>query len=117
MIVVITLALNATIGLSTLAYCLVSEIKPEQVLLTAFISIITGVIGWIGGMLVKSSPTSTTMMATVPTMPPNGAPTEVKVVNQPKDPVPTEESNKNLATEPVKPRISQSTQLRPTTPL
>ncbi len=98
MIVVITLALNATIGISTLAYCLVNKIDPNQVLLTSFIASITGILGIIGGMLVKTSPTATTTTPPSPSPPPNGV-TPVQVVNEPTDPVPTKEENKSLAPE------------------
>lgn len=84
MIVVITLALNATIGLSTLAYCLVFKIEPNQVLLTAYLSIVTGLLGLIGGMLTKTSPTETTKATA-------GVPAKVTVVNPTSDPVPTTE--------------------------
>ena len=94
MIVVITLALNATVGLSTLAYCLVFKIEPNQVLLTAYLSIVTGLLGLIGGMLTKTSPTEATKVAPIPPVPPNGGPTEVKVVSTPTDPVHTEEAPK-----------------------
>ena len=57
-VVVTTLAFNATIGLIALAYCLVFKVAPDQVLLTAFISIITGLLGVIGGMLTKTSPSA-----------------------------------------------------------
>ncbi len=93
MIVVITLALNATVGLSTLAYCLVMRIEPNQVLLTAYLSIVTGLLGLIGGMLSKTSPTETTKVATIP---PTG-PTNVNVVNPPDAPVPVKE---NLVADP-----------------
>jgi hypothetical protein len=92
MLVVITLALNATVGLSTLAYCLVMKIEPNQVLLTAYLSIVTGLLGLIGGMLTKTSPTETTKS------PPHndgitaGGPTaKVEVVNTTAAPVQTEE--------------------------
>jgi hypothetical protein len=89
MIVVITLALNATVGLSTLAYCLVFKIEPNQVLLTAYLSIVTGLLGLIGGMLTKTSPTETTKLAPITPTPKPDSPTPVQVVNQPTDPVPT----------------------------
>jgi hypothetical protein len=95
MIVVITLALNATVGLSTLAYCLVFKIEPNQVLLTAYLSIVTGLLGLIGGMLTKTSPTETTKVP--PPVPPTngitvgGPPAKVEVVNTPAAPVQTEE--------------------------
>ena len=90
MIVVTTLSVNATIGLSALGYCVVFGIKPDQVLLTAYISIITGLLGIIGGMLTKTSPTETTKAIIPPLFPPT-APTPVQVVNEPADPVPTKE--------------------------
>ncbi len=101
MIVVITLALNATVGLTTLAYCLLTKVEPNQVLLTAYLSIITGLLGVIGGMLSKTSPTETTKVATVipPPIHPT-TPTQVQVMNEPNAPVPTVETDKNLATPP-----------------
>ncbi len=78
-VVVTTLAFNATLGLTALAYCLVFKVAPDQVLLTAFISIITGLLGVIGGMLTKTSPTQATA----------AIPSQVHVTNQPGDPVPT----------------------------
>lgn len=91
MIVVITLALNATLGISTLAYCLVMKIEPNQVLLTTFLSIVTGLLGLIGGMLTKTSPTEATKVAPITTAPTPESPTPVQVVNQPTEPVPTED--------------------------
>lgn len=96
-VIVLTLALNATVGLSTLAYCLVMKIEPNQVLLTAFISIITGLLGIIGGMLTKTSPTETTK--SFPEIPTNGITlggpaTQVEVVNEPDNPVPTVDAPK-----------------------
>ncbi len=78
-----TLAINATIGFSTLAYCLIGKIQPDAVLLTAFISMVTGVTGVIGGMLSKTAPTETTKSAAI------AIPSQVHVTNQPGDPVPT----------------------------
>ncbi len=89
MIVVITLAFNATVGLSCLAYCLVFKIEPNQVLLTAYLSIVTGLLGLIGGMLTKTSPTETTKLSAIP----RTAVTPVEVVNQPSAPVPTAETS------------------------
>ncbi len=101
-IVILTLALNATIGLSTLAYCLIAKIEPNQVLLTAFISIITGLLGIIGGMLSKTSPTEATKQTPTetvrqpphPPVPSGDAPTQVTVMNTPDAPVPTTEEPK-----------------------
>ena len=85
-VVVTTLAFNATIGLIALAYCLVFKVAPDQVLLTAFISIITGLLGVIGGMLTKTSPTQATAAVTIPS--------QVHVTNKPGDPVPTTQEAK-----------------------
>ncbi len=88
-IVVTTLAANATVGLCALSYCLVFKIQPDQVLLTAFVSITTGLLGVLGGMLTKTSPTQTTAQAI-----PVPIPSQVHVTNQPGDPVPTKETPK-----------------------
>jgi hypothetical protein len=86
-VVVTTLAFNATLGLTALAYCLIFKVAPDQVLLTAFISIITGLLGVIGGMLTKTSPTQTTGQPI-----PIPIPSQVHVTNRPDDPVPTTET-------------------------
>lgn len=97
-LVVLTLAINATIGLCALEYCLVTKIQPDQVLLTAFISIITGLLGVLGGMLVKTSPTESIKQPLPnppsPSPPPISSdnPLPVKVENQLADPVPTVEA-------------------------
>jgi hypothetical protein len=85
-VVVTTLAFNATLGLTALAYCLIFKVAPDQVLLTAFISIITGLLGVIGGMLTKTSPTQATGQIPFP------IPSQVHVTNRPDDPVPTTEA-------------------------
>jgi len=83
-IIVLGLLINATIGFGSLAYCLVFRIEPNQILLTAFISIETGLLGLVGGMLSKTSPTQvTTGQVPVP------IPSQVHVTNKPDDPVPT----------------------------
>ena len=95
LVIVLTLAVNATIGMATLAYCLISQTEPNAALLTAFVAIVNFVLGAISGMLVKTSPTEATKqpLPNPPSPPPptNDNPTLVQVVNQPTDPVPTEE--------------------------
>ena len=81
-IVIITLAINATIGLCILGYCLLFQVKPDQVLLTAFVAMVNYLLGVISGVLSKTSPTATTTTA----------PQSVQVVNEPGDPVPTTET-------------------------
>jgi len=79
-VVVSTLAFNATVGLSALSYCLVFKVQPDQVLLTAFVSITTGLLGVLGGMLTKTSPTETTKQVSVTNQPVvvPAEPTEIK---------------------------------------
>jgi hypothetical protein len=60
LIVALTLAVNATIGVCTLAYCMVYEKKVDVALFTAFVAIVNYILGVISGMLIKSSPTSST---------------------------------------------------------
>ena len=96
-VIVSTLAVNATIGMATLAYCLVSNTEPNAALLTAFVAIVNFVLGAISGMLVKTSPTEATKqpLPNPPSPAPTGDnPTPVQVVNAPNAPVPTEEQPK-----------------------
>lgn len=84
-LIVGTISLLATIAVSTIAFCSFKgiEIPPELNTLAG------GLVGALGSMLVKTSPSEGTKSAS-PT--PNGdEPTEVKVVNEPADPVKTEE--------------------------
>ena len=94
-LIILTLAVNATIGVGTLAYCLISQTEPNAALLTAFVAIVNFVLGAISGMLVKTSPTEATKqpLPNPPSPPPptNDNPTPVQVVNTPVNPVPTEE--------------------------
>ena len=92
-IVVTTLAINATIGLCVLGYCLVFKVQPDQVLLTAFVAMVNYLLGVISGVLTKTSPTEATKSDRQPTTN-GGTPTEVQVVNQPSEPVPTVEAQK-----------------------
>jgi hypothetical protein len=96
LLIILTLAVNATIGVGTLAYCLITQTEPNAALLTAFVAIVNFVLGAISGMLVKTSPTETTKqpLPNPPSPIPNGAPTPVEVVNEPTNPVPTEEAPK-----------------------
>jgi len=89
-VIVCTLAVNATIGMATLAYCLVFKVEPNAALLTAFVAIVNFVLGAISGMLVKTSPTEATK-APPPDTPSNGHITAT-IDNPPDDPVPTVET-------------------------
>lgn len=102
-IVVVTLALVAIETITTLSICLAMGAKLDPALLTAYVGIATGSLAGITGLLANTRTTPGTD-ADMPkgTLTPDTplAPTEVKVVNEPKDPVPTEEAPKeNLATE------------------
>ncbi len=89
-VVIAVLAFNASLGLSSLAYCMVFKIEPNQVLLTAIMNITAGLLGVIGGMLTKTSPTETTKAAIVTSLPTTTT-AKVEVVNPPETPVQTEE--------------------------
>jgi hypothetical protein len=65
-IVVLTLAVNATIGVCTMAYCLIFDKKPEAGVFTAFVAIVNYILGVISGSLIKSSPTPTISNETKP---------------------------------------------------
>ncbi len=82
-VVVVALAFNATLGLSSLAWCMVNKVDPNQVLLTAVMNITSALLGVIGGMLTKTAPTETTKSVAV------AIPSQVHVTNKPGDPVPT----------------------------
>lgn len=78
--VVITLCANATIGMGTLAYCLLNNKEVNVALFTAFVAIVNYILGVISGMLAKTSATPS-------------APAEAKIVNAPDKPVPVEPVN------------------------
>ena len=97
LMVVFTLAVNATIVVATLAFCLTTGRELNQALLTAFVGVGNYVLGAISGMLVKTAPTESTRQP-LPNPPPaapppaGNTPTPVQVVNAPNNPVPTEET-------------------------
>jgi len=92
--VVVTLAANATIGILTLSYVLISGRTLDPVIFTAFVAIVNYILGVLSGMLAKTSPTE----ATKASLPSSGSPTEVKVMSTPKDPVHVEEGKESLVT-------------------
>lgn len=53
-LVVATIALDATFGVCVLAYCLIRGITPDQVLLTSFIGLTTGLVGTLTGLLINT---------------------------------------------------------------
>jgi uncharacterized membrane protein YfbV (UPF0208 family) len=77
MFVVFCLCFNATVGVGTLSYCLVTGKEVNVALFTAFVAIVNYVLGVISGMLAKTSATPT-------------APAEAKIVNPPTEPIPTD---------------------------
>lgn len=80
-IVVCAIATNATLGLMTLAYCMVTGRQPDPVLVTAFVSLTSGFAGALTGMLINTRSTPHE-----PTDPP-----EVKISNTSDHPVPVKE--------------------------
>ncbi len=102
-IVVVTLSVVAIITISTLSYCMVSGVRPDVTLLTAYVGIATSSLTGIAALLANTRTTPGTD-ADMPkgTLTPDvpEAPTPVKVVSSVKEPVHTEESPKeNLATQ------------------
>ncbi len=94
LIIVLTLGINGTIGMATLAYCMIYKVEPNTTLLTAFVGMVNFILGGLAGMLVKTSPTEATKqpLPQPPHPPPTTeTPTPVQVVNQPTNPVPTTE--------------------------
>ena len=57
-IVIIALAVNLTIGMGSLGYCLVTGTKPDQTLLTAFVGITGTLAGYLAGVLSRTAPTT-----------------------------------------------------------
>lgn len=82
-LVVLTLAIAAIIGIGTFAYCMIFNVKPDGVITTAFAGIVGSCIGYLAGILSKTSPTEATKQHL-------GSPAPVTVVNPPSDPVPVE---------------------------
>ncbi len=68
-LVVLTVAVCTVIGVCTFAYCMIFNVKPDGVIVTAFSSIITGCLGYLAGVLSKTSPTQTTKNITVSDQP------------------------------------------------
>jgi hypothetical protein len=60
-IVVIAIAVDATIGVLALGYCMVFGANPDATLLTAFVGLTGTLSGYLGGMLSRTSPTSATL--------------------------------------------------------
>lgn len=58
--VVFALAVDATIGVGALAYCLATGIKPDATLLTAFVGLTSALVGYLGGILSRTTPTTST---------------------------------------------------------
>ena len=56
-IVVCGIAVDATIGLLTLSYCLIFGIKPDPTLITAYVGMTGGLFGALSGLLVNTRTT------------------------------------------------------------
>jgi uncharacterized membrane protein len=59
-IVILTVACCTIIGVTTFAYCMIFNVKPDGVIVTSFASIVTACLGYMAGVLSKTSPTETT---------------------------------------------------------
>jgi hypothetical protein len=59
-LVICTIAICTFVGVCTFAYCMIFDKKPDGVIVTAFSSIVTGCLGYLAGVLSKTSPTETT---------------------------------------------------------
>lgn len=57
--VVFALAVDAFIGVGSLGWCLTSGVKPDATLLTAFVGLTSALVGYLGGILSRTTPTAT----------------------------------------------------------
>ena len=71
-IIVIAVAVNATVAVAALAWCLINKINPEAVLLTAFVGLTGTLFGYLGGMLSRTTPTASTRDAATTQLKPSG---------------------------------------------
>lgn len=66
-IVVVALAVDAAIGVGSLGWCLVTGVKPDATLLTAFVGLTSALVGYLGGILSRTTPTASTAAESKPT--------------------------------------------------
>ncbi len=92
LVVVASIAVNTTIALVALGWCLVTNTKTDATLLTAFVGLAGTLSGYLGGMLSRTIPSS----ATVPVQ-------DVMVTNPPSDPANVEVQPKGKKTKEPKP--------------
>lgn len=59
-IVVLALALDAALGVAALAWCLVTGAKADPTLLTSFVGLTGTLLGYLGGILSRTTPTTST---------------------------------------------------------
>lgn len=76
-IVVIAIAVNATIAVLALGWCMVTNTKPDSTLLTAYVGLAGTLSGYLGGMLSRTTPSSSVS---------NPAVQDVNMINPPSDP-------------------------------
>ena len=53
-IIVITVALMSVTGMGVIAACLILQLKPDQVVFTAFVGLTTNVVGTLTGLLINT---------------------------------------------------------------
>ena len=68
-IVILTVACCTIIGVCTFAYCMIFNVKPDGVIVTSFASIVTACLGYMAGVLSKTSPTEMTKHVDVSNQP------------------------------------------------
>lgn len=66
-IVILTVACCTIIGVATFAYCMIFDKKPEGIIISAFGPIVTACLGYLAGVLSKTSPTEMTKHVDVST--------------------------------------------------
>jgi len=77
-IVVLSIAANSFIGISTLSYCMVIGLKPDPTLITAYVGITSGLVGALTGLLVNTR-TSSAAPAVTPVTVENREPVDVAI--------------------------------------
>jgi flagellar basal body-associated protein FliL len=58
-VVILTLCVNATIGICTLSFCLITQKELNVAVFTAFVGIVNYILGVVSGCLLKTSATTT----------------------------------------------------------
>lgn len=84
-IVVMAIGIDSTIGLCTLAYCMIAGIRADPTLITAFVGLTSGLSGALTGLLANTRSGSQDGLP--------GHPIETKITNTESQPVPVAETS------------------------